>query len=93
MSSEEKPFGHLISNIPNTPLNLAIINQFREMTRNSDSAFQIIVRGRGLKKDLAKKDGYRPSRGGGTAIPYASKLSIYIRPRKLKHKIGYLKWT
>jgi len=91
----KQPFEHLIHNIPNTTANLMIINAFRQMVADSNSKWMLVVRGRGLKKELANKDGYTPSRGGGTAIYYASKLSVYVRPRKIKQnydlKYGHYK--
>ena len=92
----KQPFEHLISNIPNTPLNREIINELKRMMVASNSKWRLQLRGRGVyeqeqaeldrRTEINKHRGWlRPmTRWDGFPLKYSSKFSVYIQPRKIK---------
>ena len=98
----KQPYEHLISNIPNTPLNIEVINELKKMIVKSNSKWRIQLRGRGINERGQKAlEGMRKlpqwkciKRWDGFPLKYSEKFSIYIRPRRIKNnktKYGHYK--
>jgi len=102
----KQPYEHLISNIPNTPLNREIINELKKMMIKSNSKWRIQLRGRGVneqgQQELDRRTEANKHRGwlrpmkrwDGFPLKYSEKFSVYIRPRRIKHnktKYGHYK--
>ncbi len=90
----KQPFLHLLSDVPNTSLNIEIVNHIRKLMVQSNSKWRLQLRGRGVNKAgetmlnelrLRKPRFKNVKRWDGFPLKYSSKFSVYIEPRKIEH--------
>ena len=75
MKKEKQYYGHLCR-LPNTAKNKAMVKFLRKMMKESDSRWQLVLKGRHPIE--GKRYGY----GGNLPLKYAQSFSIYAVPRK-----------
>ena len=92
----KQPFLHLVSEIPNSTLNIIIIEEIRKLMIKSNSKWRLQLRGRGVNEqgqemldartERNKERGWlRPmKRWDGFPLKCSEKFSVYIEPRKIK---------